>query len=60
MPQSQSTILKTRYNDVQQLDNVVGTSIREVKLRQLLRLVDIIDNTHSGSEWHKNWTNPLL
>ena len=48
-------ILKTHYNDVEKLDDVVGTSIREVKLRHLLRLVDVIDNTQSGPEWHKKW-----
>ena len=53
-------ILKTRYNNVEELDNVVGTSIREVKLRHLVRLVNVTDNTCPGPEWHKNGKKKMV
>ena len=48
-------ILKTAYNNVKELDKVVGSSVQEAKLRHLVRLVDVIDNTTPQPGWHAEW-----
>ena len=48
-------ILKTSFKDVVALDNTVGTLIRDVKLRHLIKFVDVIDNTLPLPDWHNEW-----
>ena len=38
-------MLKTAYSNIKELNKIVGSSVQEVKLRHLVRLVDVIDNT---------------
>ena len=46
-------ILKTKFKSLGDLDKEVGSKLRNVRLRHLIKDVTVIDNDFPLTDWHK-------